>query len=91
MRLRTLLLLAVIAGSTARAQSPSDTAYCTELSHLYTRYLGSPEDTERKFQASRDPEARWAMERCRYGDPLAGIPILERKLANGKVTLPPRP
>ena len=72
-----------------RSRSAADTAYCAELSRLYARYVGNSE-----FDPSygRKPEVagRVAIYQCNTGDTASAIPVLERKLNDAKVTLPPR-
>ena len=90
--LRRLFLLVVLllAAPVAYGQSRSDQAYCEELVYLYERYVGSSTFGPRKPVPQPDVEARWAMSRCDARDPAPAIPILERKLTNARMTLPPR-
>jgi len=93
-RLLILLVPALLAVTAAsgqiRAPALSDAAYCDELIYLYERYIGSSQFGPRKPVPNPDVEARWAMSRCEAGDPAAGIPVLERKLVDGRMSLPKR-
>jgi hypothetical protein len=59
----------------------ADAKYCQALSDLYRRT--SPKDS------TPDAEVPAAMAKCQAGD-MSGIPVLEKALTDGKVTLPPR-
>jgi Putative peptidoglycan binding domain/Caspase domain len=63
-----------------------DVTYCAELSALYRRYL------DNSGEGSHFPEvtASVAMDDCVRGNTAAGIPVLERKLRDGRFTAPPR-
>ena len=62
--------------------------YCATLSKEYTRYVGSPD-----FSSWRDRDVVGAVgvAKCREGDAQTSIPLLERKLLDAKVPLPPAP
>lgn len=71
----------------ASAQS-GDAAYCKALSEKYETYLA-------KMTNGRSPQpdsvgGRVAMEQCKAGDTVAAIPVLEQKLRNAKIDVPPR-
>ena len=68
------------------AAQKSDAAYCAELSSLYRRYLGNSAEGRNL----PDVAASVAMEDCRKGNTAAGIPVLEKKLRDGRFTLPSR-
>ena len=66
------------------AQS-NDAAYCKALVQKYETYIGT-------MSANRTPEsadARMAVNQCNASNP-AGIPVLEQKLRNARIDLPPR-
>ena len=63
-----------------------DMKYCAELSALYRRYLGSTGEG-RQFP---DVAAGVAMSDCEKGNTASGIPVLEKKLRDGRFTLPKR-
>jgi len=83
------LALGLSLTSGAHAQAPTaagDMAYCADLSALYRRYLGNTGEG-RSFP---DVAAATAMSECERGNTAAGIPVLEKKLLNGRFTLPKR-
>lgn len=91
--LASLAIATVVAASTARAQnrtSPADLRYCAALGELYMRYVGNPETQPHNVRRN-DATAEEAMAQCRRGDAAAAIPVLERKLTDNRLTLPPRP
>ena len=61
-----------------------DAAYCAALSALYGRYLGSV--GEGRFA---EAAASVAMDECARGNTAGGIPVLEKKMLDGRVTTPP--
>lgn len=63
-----------------------DMKYCAELSALYRRYLGNSGEG-RMFP---DVVAGNAISDCEKGNTAAGIPVLEKKLRDGRFTLPKR-
>jgi hypothetical protein len=86
----TAFVLAVLPAGVAMALEPSaDQRYCAALSQLYGRYVGSTEFGPNSF-LPRDVEARYALYKCEQGDALVAIPILENRLKNARVELPPR-
>ena len=80
-----LLAAALLLASPASAQG-DDAAYCAKLAELAQRYLGK----QILGQNRPDVETLYAIDRCEKGDTATGIPILERKLRNGDITLPAR-
>ena len=85
-RIAALVIACAVLASPAAAQS-NDAAYCAQLASMVQRYIGNVPSG-----AAVMPNATiiWAMEQCRWGDPAAGIPILERKLLDHGFTLPRR-
>jgi hypothetical protein len=83
----SLLGVAVFFGAShpVVAQTPvvadDTTAYCRELADLYRRFVLPPAGW------GADLEATFALEACRKGNP-DGIPILEKKLRDNRVSLP---
>lgn len=78
--------VAVLLVLTAPAQAQGDdVAYCAQLADLYRRYLGNL--GERSFP---DVSASVAIDDCQKGNTAAGIPVLEKKLRDGRFTLPKR-
>ena len=79
------LVLGLLLSAPASAWA-DDMSYCAELSALYRRYLGNTGEG-RQFP---DVAAGVAMADCQKGNTAAGIPVLERKLRDGRFTLPKR-
>lgn len=88
----TMAVFGLFIAAPALAQSSAvDQRYCAALVDLYVRYVGSSEfssDTPGRFRT--DPEARLAIYRCEQGDAAFAIPVLEQRLRNARVSLPPR-
>jgi outer membrane protein OmpA-like peptidoglycan-associated protein len=61
--------------------SPNDVLYCRELSAKYRRFLGN---------VRADGDAANAMYNCDNGNPATGIPVLEQRLTDARIPLPPR-
>lgn len=70
----------------AQAQATDDMAYCAQLSATYRRYLGSTGEGK----TFPDVAAATAIDQCERGNTAAGIPVLEKKLRDGRFTLPKR-
>jgi len=85
---RALFVLSVLASVplTASAQS-DDGAYCAALSTLANRYLVSGTGNG---NGQPDLETREATIACGAGQYARAIPVLERKLRDGRFTLPKR-
>jgi hypothetical protein len=79
--LAACLPLAVLAQS-------SDAAYCKALVEKYEAYL--PNTTIDRAPHPDSVDGRVAVEQCKTGNAVAAIPVLEQKLRNAKITLPPR-
>jgi hypothetical protein len=81
-----LVIACAVLASPAAAQG-NDAAYCAQLAGMVQRYIGNVPSG-----AAVMPNATiiWAMEQCRWGNPAAGIPILEKKLLDHGFTLPKR-
>jgi hypothetical protein len=78
--------LAITLAPAAFAQS-GDTAYCTALSHEYTKYVADPNAAKNPIQAPADVSS--AQSKC-ASDPQSAIPVLEKALTDKKITLPGR-
>ena len=80
-----ILLALVIAAleplATARAQG-DQAAYCRQLSDLYRRYVQNSPGRR------ADIEALNALENCSKGNTREGVPVLEKKLRESRITLP---
>jgi hypothetical protein len=82
-RLTLTLVALVLALPAAIDAAQGDDAYCAQLVDLYRRYVqNSP---GRGF----DVEASVALDNCRKGNAAAGIPVLEKKLRENQISLPP--
>lgn len=79
------LVLGLLLSSPAAAWA-DDMKYCADLSVLYRRYLGNSGEG-RMFP---DVAAGVAISDCEKGNTAAGIPVLEKKLRDGRFTLPKR-
>jgi len=80
-------------GTPVTAAQPGDLAYCQKLIDLYTTYVGSVGgalggNVDRGAPA--DLGAMVAIAQCQEGNTAPAIPVLEQKLRNAKVTVPPR-
>ena len=67
----------------------SDSDYCAALSERYVRYVGRSEAGP-DSPVRPDVNGGVALAQCKEGHFATVIPILERKLTNAKVELPPR-
>jgi hypothetical protein len=79
-------------GSTTPA-SPADIAYCQRLIDNYTTYVGSVGGTlggNSERSAPADLDAKAAIAQCQEGNTGPAIPVLEQKLRDARVTVPPR-
>jgi hypothetical protein len=76
----TLIVCASIALPFAAFAQSADAKYCEALSVEYRKL---------NTDASTGPQAD-AMAQCKAGNTAAGIPVLEKALKDGKVTLPSR-
>jgi hypothetical protein len=92
MRILTAFIAAAIALPTmALAQSPdSDIAYCRSLASTYEHYIGRSEASPYRDVQRGSLDGQVAASQCVPGRTAEAIPVLEQKLRNGKVTLPPR-
>jgi hypothetical protein len=79
--------LAVSMPMVASAQA-SDAVYCKALGEKYQTYVSNMQSGRSPMPES--PDVRIAMDQCKTGNTAAGIPVLEQKLRNAKVDLPPR-
>jgi hypothetical protein len=79
------MAITFLAPFTASAQA-DDAAYCQALAAEYQRYFVKSSGHSPR---SGPIDGNVAAEQCRAGN-VAGIPVLEQKLRDAKVTLPPR-
>ena len=66
----------------------SDAAYCQALAQKYQAYLGNM--TSGRTPMPGPVDGMVAVEQCKAGNTGAGIPVLERKLRDARIDLPPR-
>ncbi len=69
-------------------------AYCTKLGSTYAEYVGSVGGYlggAVRGGAPADLDARVAIANCQDGNYAAGIPVLQEKLRDNRVTVPPPP
>ena len=69
-------------------------AYCSKLTQTYAEYVGTVGGylggSTTGGQAT-DLDARVAIAQCQDGNYASGIPVLQRKLRDARVTVPPPP
>ena len=84
-----LLAMALAAWSPLAALAQGgDAAYCKALSEKYETYLANM--TTGRSPQPDSVDGRVAMEQCKAGNTVASIPVLEQKLRNARIDLPPR-
>jgi len=69
-------------------------AYCSKLGQTYAEYVGSVGGYlggDFRGGAPADLDARVAIANCQDGNYAAGIPVLQEKLRDARVTVPPPP
>jgi hypothetical protein len=82
------VLVMMLASACAPKAPPSpELAYCEEMFAIFERYL-MPMDWNGNER--RDPQADLAIDLCRRGRHVEGIPILEYKLRRARWPLPQR-
>ena len=86
-RIRLLALVLTACSPLAALAQGGDATYCKALSEKYETYLNNMTSGRSPQQDSVD--GRVALEQCKKGDTSA-IPVLEQKLRNAKIDLPPR-
>jgi len=84
-RLTAALIVLLPGGALAQM---SDTDYCQALAQRYQAYLGNM--TGGRTPVPGPVDGMVAVEQCKAGNTAAGIPVLERKLRDAKIDLPPR-
>jgi len=73
---------------------PGDVAYCQRLVGQYTTYVGSVGGTlggSSDRGSPADLDAKVAIAQCQEGNTGPAIPVLEQKLRDARVAVPPRP
>ena len=84
----SFLAATLVACSPLAALAQSDAAYCKALSEKYETYLANM--TTGRSPQPDSVDGRVAMEQCKAGNTVASIPVLEQKLRNARIDLPPR-
>jgi hypothetical protein len=78
----------------ATTARPGDAAYCQSLVNLYTSYAGTVGGSlggDTRGGPPADLDASVAIAQCQEGNPGSAIPVLEQKLRDNRVAVPPRP
>jgi hypothetical protein len=78
----------------AKAAPPADAAYCQSLVNEYTAYVGTVGGSlggNTTGGLPADLDAKVAIAQCQEGNPRPAIPVLEQKLRDNRVAVPPRP
>ena len=81
-----LSLVLLVASPVAAFAQADDAAYCAALADLARRYLGNTAEGRNV----PDLNTSAAILDCQKGNFAAGIPVLEKKLRDGRFTLPKR-
>src|SRR4051812_39498266 len=90
--MRTLMIVAATAAlmpGIAGAQVRNDVAYCRQLAATYEYYIGRSEKSAFDDLRRGSLDGQVAASQCQSSTPDA-IRVLELKLRNGKIDLPPR-
>ena len=69
-------------------------AYCSRLANAYGEYVGTYGGYlggDSRGGAAADLDARVAIANCQDGNYASGIPVLQQKLRDARVTVPPPP
>jgi hypothetical protein len=77
----------------AMAARPADAAYCQSLVNLYTTYAGTVGGSlggNTRGGPPADLDAKVAIAQCQEGNPEPAIPVLEQKLRDNRIVVPPR-
>ena len=82
-----VLVTSVLIPVGASAQT-TDADYCKALAQKYEIYVSSK--TTGHTPGSGTIDGSVAIEQCKAGNTAAGIPVLENKLRDARVDLPPR-
>jgi hypothetical protein len=75
------------------AASPADATYCQSLVNLYTTYAGNVGGSlggNTRGGPPADLDAKVAIAQCQEGNPEPAIPVLQRKLRDNRIAVPPR-
>jgi hypothetical protein len=83
-----LLPAAAILMPLAASAQMNDAAYCKALTQKYEVYISSKTTGRTPGQGTVDSSV--AIEQCKAGNTASGIPVLEHKLRDARIDLPPR-
>ena len=86
MAARLLLLASLVATASIPAYAADDASYCQVLATEYQKYYVKSDGHSPR---PGPIDGNLAADQCRAGN-VAGIPVLEKKLRDAKVALPPR-
>jgi hypothetical protein len=78
----------------ATAARPADAAYCQSLVNLYTGYAGNVGGSlggNTRGGPPADLDASVAIAQCQEGNPGPAIPVLQQKLSDNGIAVPPHP
>jgi hypothetical protein len=81
-------------GPPPNLSAPQAAAYCNTLAQTYAEYVGTiGAGLGGTFSGGEraDIDARVAIAQCQQGNTAAGIPVLQQKLRDAKVPVPPPP
>jgi hypothetical protein len=81
-------------GPPPNLSAPQAAAYCSTLTQTYAEYVGTiGASLGGTFTGGEgaDIDARVAIAQCQQGNTAAGIPVLQQKLRDAKVPVPPPP
>jgi hypothetical protein len=87
-RIRLFAMALAVCSPLAALAQGGDAAYCKALSEKYETYLANM--TTGRSPQPDSVDGRVALEQCKAGNTAAAIPVLEQKLRNAKIDLPPR-
>jgi hypothetical protein len=86
--IKWLLPAAAILMPLAASAQMNDAAYCKALTQKYEVYISSKTTGRTPGQGTVDSSV--AIEQCKAGNTASGIPVLEHKLRDARIDLPPR-
>jgi len=84
----SIVTAAVILSPVVVSAQTGDAAYCRALGDKYQTYVSNMQSGRSPMPES--PDVGIAIDQCSKGNTAAGIPVLEQKLRNARVDLPPR-
>ena len=85
--LKWLMPLVVVGFPLTASAQASDATYCRRLTARYEAFI---ENVNGHSMQPGGIDGQVAMAQCKEGNTAAGIPVLERKLRDARIDLPPR-